>query len=117
MTWADKKLLLAARKQARGSGHSGASLKLAWVIVSGAYGFEECKKLGLWCLIRNKGEVWLDRWGHAHYHEDTFTSELAARNELEKRLYARSERLRVHRQSMSRLLVNCAEPMPQGGTK
>jgi hypothetical protein len=107
-SWADKKLLSAARKEARSCGYKNPSLKIAWVIVSGQYGFERCMKLGLWELVRQGGNCWLDRWGHAHYHEDTFEREIDARNDLEKRLYTRAENLSKHRKAMTDALVQCA---------
>jgi hypothetical protein len=60
-------------------------------------------------LVNANGEWWDMKKGTSYFGVDVFDSELAARNELEKRLYALSESLRKHRAEMSRMLVNCPE--------
>lgn len=59
-------------------------------------------------------EFWEDMIAAVYYiDEDVFDTEIAARNELEKRLYAKAESLRLHREKMSRLLVNCSEKIEE----
>ena len=83
----------------------------AWVIKINKDGFEGVLNEQ---LVQH-GTYWFNE--HTMYRKDTdiFDTELDARNECEKRLYERSEKLRTHREQMSRLLVNCAPPMPKGG--
>ena len=60
----------------------------------------KCVTAGLWAELDSSS---------CHDDSDVFDTELEARNELEQRLYTRSENLRKHRQDMTRLLVVCAE--------
>lgn len=91
-------------------GKEGAETRIAWCIDGPGVELPQVRKKALWVVEETDGiKCWMDnseRWIDERFIFDT---ELAARNELEQRLCARSENLRKHRQDMSRLLVACAE--------
>lgn len=105
-----REALHAVKQAAENAGYDDVDTRYVWVIDFGPYHFEYVRRLALWGCKKSDGRIlWLDRWNHSHLDKDIFTTELAARNELEKRLYKRLLDLQEHRGEMSRLLVNCPE--------